>query len=138
MPLGDFNLPKPTRGASDRPVYDELAGRGLHVPGHSTEIGSSIASDNRYDQIAFFPGETGERFTGKLGVFDFDGGVFATLYRSRSLRDFLAYCRFYISDHRPMWAEFAIGTRSGALSASVSASAHAPSHAKPGTRSSSA
>jgi hypothetical protein len=108
VPLGDFNLPKPKRGATDRPVYDELAARGLHLPGHSTEIGSSIASDNRYDQIAFFPGETEERFTGKLGVFDFDGAVFSSLYRSRGLSDLLAYLRYYLSDHRPMWAEFAI------------------------------
>ena len=30
---------------------------------------SSIASDSHYDQIAFFPGGTKDRFTGQMSVF---------------------------------------------------------------------
>jgi endonuclease/exonuclease/phosphatase family metal-dependent hydrolase len=105
IPLGDFNLPKAAPGD---PIYDQLTGRGLELPKHSTQIGSSIASDSQYDQIAFFPGETESQFTGRSGVFDFDGGLFATLWEERSRQEFLGYCRYFISDHRPLWAEFGI------------------------------
>jgi endonuclease/exonuclease/phosphatase family metal-dependent hydrolase len=103
--LGDFNLPKAVVGD---PIFDQLTARGLELPAHSTQIGSAIASDSHYDQIAFFPGETQAQFTGAMGVFDFDGALFRTLWESRSRADFLAYMRYYVSDHRPLWAEFAI------------------------------
>ncbi|HEV2070598.1 MAG TPA: hypothetical protein VGR26_12460 [Acidimicrobiales bacterium] len=48
-----------------------------------------IATESHYDQVAFFPGETGEEFV-KSGVFDFDGAVFADLWQSRSRADFEA------------------------------------------------
>jgi endonuclease/exonuclease/phosphatase family metal-dependent hydrolase len=101
--LGDFNLPKVEPGD---PIYEALTKRGLHLPQHSTETGSSIATDSHYDQIAFFPGQTQDEFTGKAGVFDFDGALFATLWETRGQKDFLAYMRYYISDHRILWAEF--------------------------------
>jgi endonuclease/exonuclease/phosphatase family metal-dependent hydrolase len=103
LTLGDFNLPKSEPGD---PIYDELTSRGLQLPRHSTQIGSSIAEDAHYDQIAFFPGPTQDQFTGNSGVFDYDGALFRTLYRNRGQKDFLAYCRYYVSDHRPLWAEF--------------------------------
>lgn len=101
--IGDFNLPKVDPAD---PIYRALTRRGLKLPKHSTEIGSSISSDNHYDQVAFFPGETGE-FTGKAGVFDFDGALFGALWEARTPKDFYAYMRYYISDHRLLWAEFA-------------------------------
>ncbi len=104
IPLGDFNLPKTEPGD---PIFDELTGYGLHLPEHSTEIGSSIAEDKEYDQIAFFPGETEAQFTGRAGVFDFDGALFRTLWEEHPRNDFLAYMRHYVSDHRTLWAEFA-------------------------------
>lgn len=103
LALGDFNLPKTEPGD---PIYDELTSRGLQLPPHSTQIGSSIAEDAHYDQIAFFPGPTQDQFTGNSAVFDYDGALFRTLYWNRGQADFLAYCRYYISDHRPLWAEF--------------------------------
>lgn len=103
--VGDFNLPKAEPGD---PIYDALTSRGLHLPEHSTEVGSSIATDNHYDQIAFFTGETQDEFTGKSGVFDFDGAVFSDLWDDRGRKDFLAYVRYYLSDHRPLWAQFRI------------------------------
>jgi endonuclease/exonuclease/phosphatase family metal-dependent hydrolase len=104
VPLGDFNLPKTEPG--DR-IYAALTSRGLELPPHTSQIGSAIASDNHYDQIAFFPGDTHDRFTGKMNVFDFDGALFRDLWNSRRTREqFLAYVRFHISDHRPLWAEF--------------------------------
>ena len=103
--LGDFNLPKLTPGD---PVFEALTRRGLELPRHSTDIGSSIATASHYDQIAFFPGETRSDFTGRSGVFDFDGALFRTLWQSptRTREDFFAYLRYYISDHRLLWAEF--------------------------------
>ena len=103
--LGDFNLPKTEPGD---PIYDALTSRGLHLPQHTSEVGSSIASDNHYDQVAFFPGPTSQDFTGSTGIFDFDGAVFSQLHAATSLKNFLAYVRYYLSDHRILWAEFRI------------------------------
>jgi endonuclease/exonuclease/phosphatase family metal-dependent hydrolase len=101
--LGDFNMPKAQPGD---PIFDALTRRGLELPSHSSIIGSSIASDNRYDQIAFFPGKTQECFTGHMGAFDFDAVVFPELWTDRGQADFNAYLRYYLSDHRPIWIQF--------------------------------
>jgi hypothetical protein len=103
VPLGDFNLPKAEPG--DR-IFDALVSLGLTTPPHSSQIGSAIASDSQYDQIAFFPGTTMNRFAGNCNVFDFDGALFQDLWASRTEAQFRAYTRFHISDHRPLWAEF--------------------------------
>jgi endonuclease/exonuclease/phosphatase family metal-dependent hydrolase len=103
VPLGDFNLPKSAPG--DR-IYDALVRLGLEVPSHTSQIGSAIASDSYYDQIAFFPGATKTRFTGASNVFDFDGALFGDLWKARPGSPFLSYVRYHISDHRPLWAEF--------------------------------
>jgi len=103
VPLGDFNLPKAAPG--DR-IFDALVALGLTTPSHSSQIGSAIASDNQYDQIAFFPGATKDRFTGECNVFDFDGALFQDLWAQRKETDFRAYTRFHISDHRLLWAAF--------------------------------
>jgi endonuclease/exonuclease/phosphatase family metal-dependent hydrolase len=105
IPLGDFNLPKVVPGD---PIYSALRRRGLERPPHSTRIAAAIASDNEYDQIMFFPGSTGADFTGNIGVFDFDGGIFPSLWNNHTENQFKAYLRYYISDHRPLWAEFRI------------------------------
>ena len=106
VPLGDFNLPMAVPG--DR-IFDALIALGLETPPHSSMIGSAIASDNHYDQIAFFPGTTKDRFTGQCNVFDFDGALFQDLWRDpqRTPSQFRGYVRYHISDHRPLWAEFA-------------------------------
>jgi endonuclease/exonuclease/phosphatase family metal-dependent hydrolase len=102
IPLGDFNLPKVDPAD---PIYAALTARGLALPPHSTQIGSAIASDSHYDQVAFFPGDTAADFE-QAGVFDYDGAAFRDLWTTRPQADFLAYCRYYISDHRPLWAAF--------------------------------
>jgi endonuclease/exonuclease/phosphatase family metal-dependent hydrolase len=104
IPLGDFNLPMTQPGD---PIYDALTKRGLQLPPHSTQIGTSIVNDSKYDQVAFFPGDTQDDFV-QAGVFDFDGTVFRYLWNTRGQTDFLAYVRYYLSDHRPLWAQFAI------------------------------
>jgi endonuclease/exonuclease/phosphatase family metal-dependent hydrolase len=101
--LGDFNMPKAVPGD---PIFEALTAKGLTLPDHSSIIGSSIASDAQYDQVAFFPGSTAARFTSRKGVFDYDKVVFPDLWQSRGRTDFNAYLRYYLSDHRPMWVEF--------------------------------
>ncbi len=101
--LGDFNLPKVS---SDDKIYRALTYRGLHLPPHQTQIGTSLSGDKHYDQIAFFPQETNDQFTGNSGVVDFDGALFAGLWRKRGRKDFDAFVRYHLSDHRPMWVEF--------------------------------
>ena len=44
-------------------------------------------------------------------VFDFDRVVFEDMYEERGLKSFRAYVRYYLSDHRPIWA--AIDTAEG-------------------------
>ena len=100
--LGDFNLPK--RDPGDE-IYQALTKRGLTLPDHSTKIASSISTDAEYDQVAFLPGPMGHRFL-RGGVFDYDGAVFPGLWEKRGRQDFVAYCRYYMSDHRPIWAQF--------------------------------
>ena len=105
LALGDFNLPKVDK--SD-PIYQALTRKGLRPPEHSTLIGSNLKSDMHYDQIMFFPGDTGENFTGQCGVVDFDGAVFRKLWNDRTKTEvqFRGYVKYYLSDHRPYWAEF--------------------------------
>jgi endonuclease/exonuclease/phosphatase family metal-dependent hydrolase len=106
VPLGDFNLPKRAEGDA---IYDALVSLGLEVPPHTSQIGSAVASDSYYDQIAFFPGTTKARFTGASNVFDFDGALFQDLWQKRPGDPFIGYVKYHISDHRPLWAEFHTG-----------------------------
>ncbi len=99
--LGDLNMPMAVPGD---PIFDALTAKGLTLPGHSTKVASSVVSDAQYDQIAFFPAATQARFTGQKGVFDFDAVVFRDLW-AQSQKNFKAYVKYYLSDHRPMWVE---------------------------------
>jgi endonuclease/exonuclease/phosphatase family metal-dependent hydrolase len=103
--LGDFNLPELS---DDDPIYKTLTSRGLELPTHKSAVGGSSRDGHKhYDQVAFFPGETSE-FAERVDVFDFDNAVFADLFKARSLKQFLSYVRYHLSDHRPLWAQFAI------------------------------
>jgi endonuclease/exonuclease/phosphatase family metal-dependent hydrolase len=103
--LGDFNMPKAVEG---NPIFDALTRKTLEIPAHTSIVGSSIASDNQYDQIAFIPEETQAQYTGLIGVFDYDDVIFPELWAQQTQENFNAYLRYYISDHRPMWMQFAI------------------------------
>jgi endonuclease/exonuclease/phosphatase family metal-dependent hydrolase len=105
LALGDMNLPKLDK---NDPIYRALTRKGLRPPDHSTIIGSNLNSDKHYDQIMFFPGDTAANFTGACGVVDFDGAVFRDLWNQDDVARFQSYIRYYLSDHRPYWAEFRI------------------------------
>ena len=101
--LGHFNMPK--ADPAD-PLYQALTTKGLQVPAHSSQVGSSIASDAHYDQIAFFPGDVKNAFSGSMGVFDYDQVLFPDLFQTRGAKDYKTFAKYHISDHRPMWMEF--------------------------------
>ena len=101
--LGDFNMPQSAPGD---PIFKALTKFGLELPEHSTQIASSIATDANYDQIAFLPKTTRECFTGLKGVFDYDAVIFPELWEDgNNKKNYRAYLRYYISDHRPMWVQ---------------------------------
>jgi endonuclease/exonuclease/phosphatase family metal-dependent hydrolase len=101
--IGDFNMP---RFARNDAIYRQLRAAGLRIPDHRTQfVGTNLAGDAHYDEIAFFPNRTREDFTGRMGVVDWDNVLFADLYQ-RNQRQFFQYVRYYIADHRPLWAEF--------------------------------
>lgn len=108
--LGDFNLPKMDE---NDPIYSVLMKHGLRLTKHATEIGATLKSAatgsakevNHYDQIAFFP-KLGAHYTDTGGVFDFDAVIFKKLWDTQTPAKFNQYVRYYISDHRPLWARF--------------------------------
>lgn len=103
--IGDFNMP---RVSPDDEIYRELRRFGLATPPHRTNfVGTNLAGDAFYDEILFFPGRTTE-FAGKMGVVDFDNALFKGLYEEdeNDRRAFFKYIRYYLADHRPLWAEF--------------------------------
>jgi endonuclease/exonuclease/phosphatase family metal-dependent hydrolase len=103
--LGDFNMPKSEPGDQ---IFDALTRLGLSVPEHSTQIASAISSDANYDQVAFLPQTTQDCFITK-GVFDYDQVIFPDLWQNGSnAKNFKAYLRYYISDHRPMWVQLSV------------------------------
>lgn len=102
--LGDFNLPK--WGDTNDPIRRALTRRGLRRPEHGTRIASAIASDSDYDQILVVPGLAGR--VRSAGVFDYDGGVFKSLWDDHGETRFKAYLRYYLSDHRPVWSQIDI------------------------------
>ena len=100
MVMGDFNLEKVGWGD---PMWEILGKKGLFLAPHSTYVGGSNIKDDRpYDQVAFFPGPIADRLVAS-GVFDFDGAIFAHLRKTRGQKDFEAYLRYYMSDHRLLW-----------------------------------
>lgn len=105
--IGDFNMPKARPGDK---IFDELADVGLQIPKHGTQlVGSNLAGDYDYDELAFFPKKTKSNFADNMGVFDFDKQLFPALWddSDRDTREkFYQYMRYYIADHRPIWAEF--------------------------------
>ncbi|QIA08823.1 endonuclease/exonuclease/phosphatase family protein [Draconibacterium halophilum] len=108
MLLGDFNMPKLSE---EDQYYSEITHNGLVAPLHETEyIGSNLAGDKNYDQLFFFPKHTNEDFNnGKIGVVDFDNCVFKDLWKSDKSHKkeyFFQYIRYYMADHRPLWAQF--------------------------------
>ncbi|WP_321528556.1 endonuclease/exonuclease/phosphatase family protein [Sedimenticola selenatireducens] len=103
--LGDLNLP--IRGNSSN-VYKALKAKRLILPQHSTSMGSNLAGDKDYDQVAFHAGGMQEAYGGHSGVFDFDHDPFFTDAWTIGPDYFNNAVKYHIADHRPLWAEFEI------------------------------
>ncbi len=103
--MGDMNLPKVDPKG---PVYRALKAKGLVLPKYSTIMGSNLAGDKHYDQLAFHSGKMKAVHTGKSGVFDFDRTPFFNAAWNVSAKYFNTTIKRHIADHRPLWAEFDI------------------------------
>jgi len=103
MALGDFNIDR--RGD---PLYDAFTSTGLTPPAQLDEVPRTIFAGDRghfYDQIAWFTGAHGVpeltlAYTGRAGGVDFVPHVLPDLTRQE--------LSWRISDHYPLWAEFAV------------------------------
>ena len=110
--IGDFNMPRVEEGDK---IYEEMIEYGVSFPKYDTNlVGTNLAGDADYDEVAFFPSRTGDDFS-NMGVFDFDKKVFPDLWPPYSMASserkpkekmFFQYIRYYLADHRPLWAEF--------------------------------
>ncbi|WP_225850235.1 endonuclease/exonuclease/phosphatase family protein [Streptomyces sp. HPF1205] len=108
--LGDMNI-----GSEEDPLYKAFTSTGLRPPAELRKVPRTVfTSDTRdafYDQIAWFHEEDGNgrghrpvlsmRFTGNAGFVDFGGPILSA--RRMSLHDL----SWRISDHYPLWVEFA-------------------------------
>jgi len=103
LAIGDFNLPRAQPGD---PIYDALTRRGLRLPPHGTRIPTNVSNTADYDQIAVTPGVL-SRIT-ETGVFDFDGAIFPNIYNPNAPGYWRTCTKYYISDHRPLWVQFAL------------------------------
>jgi exonuclease III len=107
--LGDMNVP---RMKSDDKVFRALKRRGLQPTSYSSEAGTTLQEFNTYDQIVFSNKnlEIQEIRGGKAVVVDFDNFLFADLWSDprRDLKDFKAWTRFAVSDHRPVFVRLKV------------------------------
>ena len=101
--IGDFNIPK--AATTDR-VGRELIEFGMQLTSYGTATGSNLSEDKQYDQIAFHPAHTQNRYTGNGGVFDFDKAVFNYFWNNYEMDDFTQFVKYHISDHRLIWSEW--------------------------------
>jgi endonuclease/exonuclease/phosphatase family metal-dependent hydrolase len=101
LAIGDFNLPKATAGD---PVFDALTKRGLRLPPHATRIPTNVSDTADYDQIAVTPGSLSRIL--EIGVFDFDGAIFKSIFNANAPGYWRKCVKYYISDHRPLWIQF--------------------------------
>lgn len=103
--MGDLNLP--IRDSSSN-VYKVLKAKRLILPKHSTSMGSNLAGDKDYDQVAFHAGGMKDAYLGHSGVFDFDHDPFFSDAWNRGPDYFNTAVKYHIADHRPLWAQFEI------------------------------
>ncbi|AKH21929.1 endonuclease/exonuclease/phosphatase family protein [Sedimenticola thiotaurini] len=103
--LGDLNLPIRDNSSN---VYKALKAKRLILPKHSTTMGSNLAGDKDYDQVAFHSGGMQEAYRGHSGVFDFDRDPFFADAWAVGPDYFNRAVKYHIADHRPLWAEFEI------------------------------
>lgn len=102
--MGDFNIPK----VGD-PLYEAITSKGLKAPKAliTSELGSNLAKNKRYDQILHYPKES-KSFTNEAGVLDFYTGGIRKLYPKDTLTK--KAFTYELSDHLPLWIQIDIDT----------------------------
>lgn len=101
--VGDFNIPKLKK--SD-PVGKQLTRFGMQSTMYGSFVGTNLSGRDQFDQIAFHPQYTQNKFTGNSGVFDFDKAIFRDIWEMYVLESFTDYVAYHISDHRLIWSEW--------------------------------
>lgn len=96
--MGDFNIP-----AFNDDFYKAITRHGLDAPRALLGVpgGSNLKRNARYDQIFFYPQQTGSVFTGNGGVVDFFAGDHKPLFPKLTPAKFT----YQLSDHLPLWLE---------------------------------
>jgi len=99
--LGDFNIDRKDKDAN----YDALTATGLATPTELDAIARTVSSEDGadgtfYDQIAWFPDRLKLRYTNRAGRVKWKGAVLADIDPNE--------VTYRISDHYPLWAEFAV------------------------------
>ena len=100
--IGDFNIPKAT--ARDR-VGRQLRAYGMQLTEYGSRTGTNLDGTKQYDQVAFHPKHTGEKYAEYSGGFDFDKAVFRDIW-SNHREHFKGFTRYHISDHRLIRSEW--------------------------------
>lgn len=101
--IGDFNIPSLKKSDA---MARQLKKFGMQPTTHSSFQGTNLSGRNQYDQIAFHPGHTQDKFTGRAGVFDFDKTLFRWVWDTYVKDSFNDFVRYHISDHRLLWSEW--------------------------------
>jgi len=98
--LGDFNIAR-----KDDANYRALVGTGLTTPPELDDVARTVSADAGeklplYDQIAWFPDDLKLRYTGRAGAIDWKGKILTRIDPFEAT--------FRMSDHYPLWTEFAV------------------------------
>ena len=96
--MGDFNIP-----AFNDNYYRAITKHHLDAPRAILGIpgGTNLKRNARYDQIFFYPQQTGSVFTGNGGTIDFFAGNHKPLFPNLTQNQFT----YQLSDHLPLWVE---------------------------------
>jgi len=107
--LGDFNI-----FAREDVTLQAITDAGFVVPPELLQLpGSNVARNKHYDQIAYHRKLSKMRTTGRAGIFDFyehiyrDEAAYETVRNGRG-SSFREWRTYQMSDHLPMWIEFAV------------------------------
>jgi exonuclease III len=105
--IGDMNIPKADR---QDVAFRALTRRGMRPSKFSTETGTTLQEFKAFDQIVFTNRKLNVTKINNQAavVFDFDNFTFPDLFRDRSLKDFKAWTRFAVSDHRPLFVRLKV------------------------------
>lgn len=113
--LGDFNIDR----RQGNPLFDVFVETGLWVPEALRGLKTTYGTEPKhYDQIAWFRDDFGMKPTGRAGKVDFAGAVFQELS--------LFQMTFRVSDHFPLWIEFAIDRSEEAMARTLGADVDRP------------